>query len=121
MEYRQLGHSGLKISTLTLGTMMFGGPTDEATSARISDWLLRSHAQAFDAGEAPDPLAAIVKHVAIDNEGAAVEQAIDLAGNHGLARRNALERHHRNVLCSRIHVPTNSLIRGNAGRAALGA
>jgi aryl-alcohol dehydrogenase-like predicted oxidoreductase len=37
MEYRQLGHSGLKISALTLGTMMFGGPTDEATSARIID------------------------------------------------------------------------------------
>ncbi|WP_114809558.1 aldo/keto reductase [Paraburkholderia kururiensis] len=35
MEYRQLGHSGLKISTLTLGTMMFGGQTDEATAERI--------------------------------------------------------------------------------------
>src|SRR5258708_28444631 len=35
MEYRQLGRSGLKISPICLGTMMFGGPTDEATSARI--------------------------------------------------------------------------------------
>lgn len=35
MEYRQLGHSGLKISALTLGTMMFGGQTDEATAERI--------------------------------------------------------------------------------------
>ena len=25
MEYRQLGRSGLRISTLTLGTMTFGG------------------------------------------------------------------------------------------------
>ena len=25
MEYRQLGHSGLRISALTLGTMTFGG------------------------------------------------------------------------------------------------
>ena len=25
MEYRQLGHSGLRVSTLTLGTMTFGG------------------------------------------------------------------------------------------------
>jgi aryl-alcohol dehydrogenase-like predicted oxidoreductase len=37
MEYRQLGRSGIKVSTLTLGTMMFGGPTDEATAIRIID------------------------------------------------------------------------------------
>ena len=35
MEYRNLGRSGLKVSPLCLGTMMFGGPTDEATSIRI--------------------------------------------------------------------------------------
>lgn len=35
MEIRSLGHSGLKVSTLCLGTMMFGGATDEPTSARI--------------------------------------------------------------------------------------
>jgi aryl-alcohol dehydrogenase-like predicted oxidoreductase len=35
MEYRALGNSGLKISPLCLGTMMFGGTADEATSARI--------------------------------------------------------------------------------------
>jgi alkylation response protein AidB-like acyl-CoA dehydrogenase len=85
-----------------------------------SDWLLRSHAEALDAGRAPGTLAAVVKHEVIDNSVAAVEAAIDLAGNHGLARRNPLERHHRNVLCSRIHAPNNSLIRINAARAALG-
>ncbi|HMK68998.1 MAG TPA: aldo/keto reductase [Stellaceae bacterium] len=35
MDYRALGRSGLKVSTLSLGTMMFGGATDEATSRRI--------------------------------------------------------------------------------------
>src|SRR5215467_951030 len=35
MQYRQLGRSGLKVSPICLGTMMFGGPTDEATSTRI--------------------------------------------------------------------------------------
>lgn len=35
MEYRKLGRSGLRVSPLCLGTMMFGGPTDEADSARI--------------------------------------------------------------------------------------
>ena len=37
MQYRQLGRSGLKVSPICLGTMMFGGPTDEATSGRIED------------------------------------------------------------------------------------
>src|SRR3954468_16207143 len=35
MEYRNLGRSGVKVSPICLGTMMFGGPTDEATAARI--------------------------------------------------------------------------------------
>ncbi|MGH6766366.1 MAG: aldo/keto reductase [Bradyrhizobium sp.] len=35
MQYRSLGRSGLKISPICLGTMMFGGPADEATSMRI--------------------------------------------------------------------------------------
>jgi aryl-alcohol dehydrogenase-like predicted oxidoreductase len=35
MEYRTLGRSGLHVSRLCLGTMMFGGPTDAATSARL--------------------------------------------------------------------------------------
>ncbi len=37
MNYRQLGRSGLKVSPICLGTMMFGGATDEPTSARIID------------------------------------------------------------------------------------
>ena len=43
MGYRYLGRSALKVSPLCLGTMMFGGETDEATSARIID-------KAFDQG-----------------------------------------------------------------------
>jgi aryl-alcohol dehydrogenase-like predicted oxidoreductase len=35
MDYRKLGRSGLKVSPLCLGAMMFGGQTDEATSTRI--------------------------------------------------------------------------------------
>ena len=37
MDYRNLGRSALKVSPLCLGTMMFGGETDEATSRRIID------------------------------------------------------------------------------------
>ncbi|MFN3649474.1 MAG: aldo/keto reductase [Armatimonadota bacterium] len=35
MEYVNLGRAGVKVSRLCLGTMMFGGPTDAAESARI--------------------------------------------------------------------------------------
>lgn len=37
MEYRKLGRSGLKVSPICLGTMMFGGATSEADSAAIVD------------------------------------------------------------------------------------
>ena len=37
MEYRALGRTGLKVSQLCLGTMMFGGKTDEEESFRIID------------------------------------------------------------------------------------
>lgn len=43
MDYRYLGRSGLKVSPLCLGAMMFGGETDEPTSKRIID-------KAFDLG-----------------------------------------------------------------------
>lgn len=35
MEYRRLGKSGVKVSRLCLGTMMFGGQTSESDSTRI--------------------------------------------------------------------------------------
>jgi aryl-alcohol dehydrogenase-like predicted oxidoreductase len=35
MEYRNLGRSGVKVSVLCLGAMMFGGRTDEPASQRI--------------------------------------------------------------------------------------
>ena len=35
MNYRRLGRSGLEVSTLTLGTMMFGDRTDEASAGSI--------------------------------------------------------------------------------------
>src|SRR5919198_472049 len=34
-DYRNLGRSGVKVSPLCLGTMMFGGPTPEEESIRI--------------------------------------------------------------------------------------
>ena len=43
MQFRRLGDSGLEVSVLCLGTMMFGDRTDAATGQRII-------ASAFDAG-----------------------------------------------------------------------
>src|SRR5437879_13136264 len=43
IEYRRLGSSGLEVSTLCLGTMMFGDRTDAATAQKII-------ASAFEAG-----------------------------------------------------------------------
>src|SRR6266851_2625696 len=43
MQFRRLGESGLEVSVLCLGTMMFGDRTDAATAQRII-------ASAFDAG-----------------------------------------------------------------------
>ena len=37
MDYRNLGRSGVKVSPLCLGTMMFGGQADEPTATRIVD------------------------------------------------------------------------------------
>lgn len=48
----------------------------------------------------------------------AVEQAVALVGNNGLTRRNPLERHYRDVLCSRVHTPQDDSIVAAAGRAA---
>ncbi len=35
MEFRNLGRSGLKVSPICFGTMLFGGRTDEVTAARM--------------------------------------------------------------------------------------
>ncbi|WP_186066473.1 acyl-CoA dehydrogenase family protein [Burkholderia gladioli] len=84
-------------------------------------WLMSTHAHHIDSGDAPPALGAVVKQTVIENAKQAVTLAVALAGNHGIARANALERHQRNVLCSGIHAPTNPLLRANLGRDALAA
>ncbi|PXA96904.1 aldo/keto reductase [Nostoc sp. 3335mG] len=53
MEYRYLGRSGLKVSTLTMGTMTFGGSekignTDAAAAARQVDMCLDAGINLYD-------------------------------------------------------------------------
>jgi alkylation response protein AidB-like acyl-CoA dehydrogenase len=64
--------------------------------------------------------ASLVKFVATNNAIHAVDIALALIGNPGLSRSNPLERHHRDVLCSRIHSPQDDMITLAAGRQALG-
>jgi alkylation response protein AidB-like acyl-CoA dehydrogenase len=48
----------------------------------------------------------------------AVEQALALVGNNGLTRKYPLERHYRDVLCSRVHTPQDNSVVAAAGQAA---
>src|SRR3954447_25794991 len=59
MDYRQLGHSGLRVSTLTLGTMTFGGrgnfakvgATDVETATRQIDMCLDAGVNMIDTAD----------------------------------------------------------------------
>lgn len=62
-----------------------------------------------------------IKYLVSRNAIEAVELALEAAGNPGLSRDNPLERHYRDVLCSRIHTPQNDTVLGNLGRAAFTA
>jgi len=48
MKYKQLPGTGLKVSELSLGTMMFGGQTSEAESLRIMDYAFDQGINLFD-------------------------------------------------------------------------
>jgi alkylation response protein AidB-like acyl-CoA dehydrogenase len=82
--------------------------------------LVSALALRFDSG---DPEAAkhapaaklIGTRAAID----AVQRAVALIGNNALTRRNPLERHLRDVLCSRVHTPQDDTILAGLGQAAL--
>ena len=62
----------------------------------------------------------MAKLVATNNAVKVVDIAMGLIGNPGLSRTNPLERHHRDVHCSRIHVPQDDMVLSIAGKAALG-
>ncbi|MGZ5167904.1 MAG: aldo/keto reductase [Burkholderiales bacterium] len=51
MEYRKLGNSGLKVSTLCLGAMMFGDRTTEDVAARIVDSALDAGVNFIDTAD----------------------------------------------------------------------
>ncbi len=87
---------------------------------RTNRVLLDDAAAAVDAGHAqPAADSGLVKYTVTNNAIRVVEIALQLSGNHGLTRHNPLERHYRDVLCSRIHTPQNDAILVAAGRRAI--
>ncbi|WP_347558125.1 acyl-CoA dehydrogenase family protein [Robbsia sp. KACC 23696] len=87
---------------------------DEARHAEPLKSTHTSHAL-----NAPPLSFGLVKYTVTQNAIAAINRAVEVSGNHALSRRNPLERHFRDVLCSRIHHPQNDLILDGAGAAAL--
>lgn len=82
--------------------------------------LVETAAQSADGGRVPGAVEAnIVKHLANANAIKAVEIGLELTGNPGISRNNPLERHYRDVLCSRIHSPQADTVLIAAGRAGL--
>ena len=89
---------------------------------RTNRVLIDDAARAVDAGQASGTVdSGLVKTTVTGNAIRVVELALQLTGNHGLTRHNPLERHLRDVLCSRIHTPQNDAVLVAAGRRALQA
>ncbi len=104
-----------------LGASLATLPRFQEIVGRIDALLLNNKIllDAAAAGQVPLESAAQIKYLVTGNAIKAVEEAIAATGNPGLSRKNALERHYRDVLCSRIHTPQNDAILLAAGRAAL--
>ncbi|SDI00500.1 acyl-CoA dehydrogenase family protein [Variovorax sp. OV700] len=91
-----------------------------AALLRTNRVLLDDATRAVDEGRAqPATESGLLKYTVTSNAIRAVELALQLSGNHGLTRQNPLERHYRDVLCSRIHTPQNDAILIAAGARAL--
>jgi alkylation response protein AidB-like acyl-CoA dehydrogenase len=83
--------------------------------------LIGSAARDIDEGRSVPPSdAGLIKLTTTENAISVVEKALKLSGNHGISRNNPLERHHRDVMCGRIHSPQEDTVRSSAGRIALG-
>ncbi|MDI1295204.1 MAG: acyl-CoA/acyl-ACP dehydrogenase [bacterium] len=88
---------------------------------QVNRTLIDAAAGRSDAGDPPSAVEVnTVKYVATANAIRAVEIGLELTGNPGISRKNPLERHYRDVLCSRIHSPQTDTILVAAGRAGLG-
>ena len=117
LNRRAPGNLGAALSTLPRMQEAIG---EIEALLRTNRVLLDDAAAAADAGHAqPAVDSGLVKYTVTNNAIRAVEIALQLSGNHGLTRHNALERHYRDVLCSRVHTPQNDAILVAAGKRAM--
>ncbi|PWC76578.1 acyl-CoA dehydrogenase family protein [Azospirillum sp. TSH64] len=111
------GLNGASLATVPRLQEALGGIESLLLTNRI---LLRSLSAAVDSGTPPSQSdALLVKYTVTNNAIDVVARALEVTGNPGLSRDNPLERHHRDVLCARVHAPQNDMILTGAGRAAL--
>jgi alkylation response protein AidB-like acyl-CoA dehydrogenase len=103
-----------------LGAPLASLPRFQEALGEIDTWLFSNRVLIDSAArggiDAADAFR--IKYLVTNQAIAAVEKAVALIGNPALARSNPLERHYRDVLCSRIHTPQNDTILVNAGKAA---
>ncbi|EJM05967.1 acyl-CoA dehydrogenase [Pseudomonas sp. GM102] len=110
LEQRKPSNLGAALSTL---------PRFQETVGHI-DTLLFANRSLLDAaaeGRTPASNAAQLKYLVTGNAIRAVELAIEASGNPGLSRTNPLQRHYRDVLCSRVHTPQNDAVLQGVGKA----
>lgn len=110
LEQRKPSNLGATLSTL---------PRFQETVGHI-DTLLFANRSLLDAaaqGHTSASHAAQLKFLVTGNAIRAVEMAIEASGNPGLSRQNPLQRHYRDVLCSRVHTPQNDAVLQGVGKA----
>ncbi|QOZ71246.1 acyl-CoA dehydrogenase family protein [Bradyrhizobium arachidis] len=118
LKTRVPANLGAPLASLPRAQEILGGIEAKlAVNARLID----SFASDFDDGLQLSAIESnIVKLTVTNNAVAAVEDALSLTSNHGLSRKNPLERHYRDVLCGRVHTPQDDATKISAGRVALG-
>jgi alkylation response protein AidB-like acyl-CoA dehydrogenase len=118
LKARTPSNLGASLSTLPRVQEKFG---EIEALLQVNRTLIDQAAARADAGDAPGAVEINnIKYVATANAIRAVEIGLELTGNPGISRKNPLERHYRDVLCSRIHSPQSDTILVAAGRAAFG-
>lgn len=119
LKARVPSNLGAALSTLPRVREKFGEIESLLYTNRV---LIRDATARAESGNAPSSVESnLVKYTTTGNSIRALEIALELTGNPGLSRDNPLERHYRDVLCSRIHSPQNDTILVAAGAAGFGA
>jgi alkylation response protein AidB-like acyl-CoA dehydrogenase len=115
LHERRPANLGAPLATLPRFQMELGRIEAKLLANRLLLDAVTAGPETFPARDAQ-----LVKHLVTTNAIDAVAIALELTGNPGLSRSNPLERHHRDVLCSRVHTPQDDMVLLGAGKAALG-